>query len=114
MADYEGLIEGIKANNFIIVGRVGMDFFTHPSEATEEAEEMMVGMGGRDICTKRKPTSTSRAEIFLRPPNRMICMLRLTRWQQSWTGKSSNTRKNTEATNRCLKATTSCTTGSLR
>ena len=46
MANYVGLINGIKANNFIIVGRVGMDFFTHPSEATEEAEEMMVGMGG--------------------------------------------------------------------
>ena len=50
---------------------------------------------------------------LLRPPNRMICMQRLTRWQRSWTGKSSNTRKNTEATNRCLKAATSCTTGSL-
>lgn len=44
--DFDGLINGIKANNFIIVGRVGMDLFTQPSGATEDAEEMMVGMGG--------------------------------------------------------------------
>ncbi len=44
--DFSGLINGIKANNFIIVGRVGMDFFTHPGGATEEAEDVMVGMGG--------------------------------------------------------------------
>ena len=44
--DFDGLIAGIKANNFIIVGRVGMDFFTSPGGATEDAEEMMVGMGG--------------------------------------------------------------------
>jgi len=44
--DFDGLINGIKANNFIIVGRVGMDLFTQPGGATEDAEEMMVGMGG--------------------------------------------------------------------
>lgn len=43
---YDGLINGIKANNFIIVGRVGMDMFTDPGGAIEDAEEMMVGMGG--------------------------------------------------------------------
>jgi len=44
--NFDGLINGIKANNFIIIGRVGMDLFTHPGGATEGAEDLMVGMGG--------------------------------------------------------------------
>jgi 5-dehydro-2-deoxygluconokinase len=41
-----GLIEGIKTNNFCIIGRAGIDFFTDPGGATEEAETMSVGLGG--------------------------------------------------------------------
>ena len=41
-----GLIDGIKANNFIIVGRAGIDFFTDPGIAAEDAERVSVGLGG--------------------------------------------------------------------
>ena len=41
-----GLIDGIKANNFIIVGRAGIDFFTDPGVASEDAERVSVGLGG--------------------------------------------------------------------
>lgn len=42
-----GLIEGIKANNFIVVGRVGMDLYPDPAGTkTENAETLTVGMGG--------------------------------------------------------------------
>ncbi len=40
------LIEGIKANNFVIVGRAGIDFFTDPGVAAEDAERVSVGLGG--------------------------------------------------------------------
>lgn len=41
------LIEGIKANNFVIVGRAGMDFFPDPAGTkTEEATNFMSGLGG--------------------------------------------------------------------
>ncbi len=46
MHDYEGLINGIKANNFVVVGRVGMDLFTHAGDGIEETTDLMVGMGG--------------------------------------------------------------------
>ena len=42
-----GLIEGIKANNFVVVGRVGMDLYPDPpGTSIEEAETLSVGMGG--------------------------------------------------------------------
>lgn len=41
-----GLIEGIKQNNFCIVGRAGIDFFTDPGVAAEDAERVSVGLGG--------------------------------------------------------------------
>ncbi len=40
------LIEGIKANNFIVVGRVGMDLYPDPGVAIEDAQTLQVGMGG--------------------------------------------------------------------
>ncbi len=40
------LIQGIKANNFVVVGRAGMDFFTPAGGATEDAETMTAGLGG--------------------------------------------------------------------
>ena len=41
------LIEGIKANNFIVVGRVGMDLYPDPAGTkTENAETLTVAMGG--------------------------------------------------------------------
>lgn len=36
----------LKANNFIIVGRAGIDFFTDPGVAVEDAERMTVDLGG--------------------------------------------------------------------
>lgn len=41
-----GLIEGIEKNNFIIVGRAGIDFFTDAGVAVEDAERMTVDLGG--------------------------------------------------------------------
>ncbi len=46
MSSYDALIDGIKANNFVIIGRAGMDFFTAAGEATEDAPEMRTGLGG--------------------------------------------------------------------
>ena len=40
------LIDGIKQNNFVIVGRAGIDFFTDPGVAAEDAERVSVGLGG--------------------------------------------------------------------
>lgn len=41
-----GLIDGIKQNNFCIVGRAGIDFFTDPGVAAADAERVSVGLGG--------------------------------------------------------------------
>ncbi len=40
------LIEGIKQNNFIVVGRAGIDFFTDAGVAAEDADRVTVGLGG--------------------------------------------------------------------
>ena len=40
------LIDGIKANNFIIVGRAGIDFFTDAGVKVEDAERVSVDLGG--------------------------------------------------------------------
>jgi 5-dehydro-2-deoxygluconokinase len=41
-----GLIAGIRANNFVVVGRAGIDLYTDPGVATEDAETVTVGLGG--------------------------------------------------------------------
>ena len=40
------VIAGIKQNNFVIVGRVGMDLFPAPGAATETADQFTADMGG--------------------------------------------------------------------
>ncbi|NNE80432.1 MAG: 5-dehydro-2-deoxygluconokinase [Silicimonas sp.] len=40
------LIDGICQNNFVIVGRAGIDFFTDAGVAVEDAEKMTVDLGG--------------------------------------------------------------------
>ena len=41
------LFDGIRKNKFLIIGRVGVDFFPDPpGTKTEDAETMSVGMGG--------------------------------------------------------------------
>ncbi len=40
------LLDGIKKNNFIVVGRAGIDFFTDAGVAAEDAETVTVGLGG--------------------------------------------------------------------
>lgn len=41
------LMDGIKANNFVVIGRAGMDFFADPpGTATEDAEVFHAGLGG--------------------------------------------------------------------
>lgn len=40
------LITGIKANNFVIVGRAGIDFFTDAGVRAEDAERVSVDLGG--------------------------------------------------------------------
>ena len=40
------VIEGIKKNNFVVVGRVGIDFTPDAGIAIEEASTVMVAMGG--------------------------------------------------------------------
>ncbi|MEN8896216.1 MAG: 5-dehydro-2-deoxygluconokinase [Yoonia sp.] len=46
------LLAGIKANNFVIVGRAGMDFFADPpGTATEDAEVFHAGLGGSSANT---------------------------------------------------------------
>lgn len=39
-------ITGIRANNFVVVGRVGMDLFPAPGEAVENADSYTADMGG--------------------------------------------------------------------
>ncbi|MTH97507.1 5-dehydro-2-deoxygluconokinase [Roseibium sp. RKSG952] len=40
------LLDGIAKNNFVIVGRAGIDFFTDPGVRAEDAERIGVGLGG--------------------------------------------------------------------
>lgn len=40
------LLTGISRNNFVIVGRAGIDFFTDAGVAAEDAERVTVGLGG--------------------------------------------------------------------
>ena len=40
------VLDGIRQKNFIIVGRAGIDFFTDPGVALEEAEHLTVDLGG--------------------------------------------------------------------
>lgn len=40
------LMDGIRENNFVIVGRAGIDFFTDAGVAAEDAERVSVGLGG--------------------------------------------------------------------
>ncbi|MFL4472154.1 5-dehydro-2-deoxygluconokinase [Tateyamaria armeniaca] len=40
------LLDGIKANNFVIVGRAGIDFFTDVGVRAEDAERLTVDLGG--------------------------------------------------------------------
>ncbi len=41
------LIEGIRKNNFLVIGRAGMDFVPHPAGTkTEEASDFISGLGG--------------------------------------------------------------------
>lgn len=40
------LLDGIKQNNFIIVGRAGIDFFTDPGVTLEDSTRMTVDLGG--------------------------------------------------------------------
>lgn len=40
------LIDGITKNDFVVVGRAGIDLFTDPGVATEDAENVTVGLGG--------------------------------------------------------------------
>ena len=40
------LIEGIKQNNFLVIGRAGIDFFTDAGVAVEDADRVSVGLGG--------------------------------------------------------------------
>ncbi len=40
------LYDGIKQNNFVVVGRAGIDFFTDPGVAAEDADRVTVGLGG--------------------------------------------------------------------
>ena len=40
------LLDGIRQNNFIVVGRAGIDFFTDPGVAVEDADRVTVDLGG--------------------------------------------------------------------
>ena len=40
------MLEGIRANNFVVIGRAGIDFFTDAGVAIENAERVSVGLGG--------------------------------------------------------------------
>ncbi|MDB4254939.1 PfkB family carbohydrate kinase, partial [bacterium] len=40
------LLKGIRANNFVVVGRAGIDLYTDAGVATEDAETVTVGLGG--------------------------------------------------------------------
>ena len=45
------VIKGIKRNNFVIVGRVGMDLFPAPGVATQDADQFTADMGGSSANT---------------------------------------------------------------
>lgn len=45
------LLGGITKNNFLIVGRAGIDFFTDPGVVLEDAERMSVDLGGSSANT---------------------------------------------------------------
>ncbi len=48
----DALLSGIKANNFVIVGRAGMDLFADPpGTATEDADVLHVALGGSSANT---------------------------------------------------------------
>jgi 5-dehydro-2-deoxygluconokinase len=49
--DMKTLLSGINANNFVIVGRAGMDFFTPAGTATEDADVFHAGLGGSSANT---------------------------------------------------------------
>jgi 5-dehydro-2-deoxygluconokinase len=40
------LINGIKRNDFLVIGRAGIDFFTDAGVAVEDADRVSVGLGG--------------------------------------------------------------------
>ncbi|MEM9708562.1 MAG: PfkB family carbohydrate kinase [Pseudomonadota bacterium] len=40
------LSDGIKSNNFLIIGRAGIDIYTDPGIAVEDAERLSVALGG--------------------------------------------------------------------
>ncbi|SLN44225.1 PfkB family carbohydrate kinase [Pseudooctadecabacter jejudonensis] len=40
------LFDGIAQNKFLVIGRAGIDFFTDPGVAAEDAETVGVGLGG--------------------------------------------------------------------
>ena len=40
------LLEAIARNNFVVVGRAGIDFFTDAGVRAEDAERLGVGLGG--------------------------------------------------------------------
>lgn len=45
--DMSHLLNGIRQNNFLVIGRAGMDFFPHPpGTKTENAVEFRSGLGG--------------------------------------------------------------------
>jgi len=46
-------MEGIKANNFVVVGRVGMDLFPANGVATEDADNFTADMGGSSAISQR-------------------------------------------------------------
>jgi len=46
------LYAGIKANNFVVVGRAGIDFFTDAGVAAEDADRVSVGLGGSAAVTR--------------------------------------------------------------
>ncbi len=47
VSDMSALLNGIRQNNFLVIGRAGMDFFPDPpGTRTEEAVEFRSGLGG--------------------------------------------------------------------
>jgi len=40
------LLDGIRTNSFVVIGRAGIDFFTDPGVAVEDAETVTLGLGG--------------------------------------------------------------------
>ncbi|WP_372805414.1 5-dehydro-2-deoxygluconokinase [Loktanella salsilacus] len=40
------VLEGIKRNDFVVIGRVGMDLFTDPGVTTEDSTQFTADMGG--------------------------------------------------------------------